>query len=259
MNSMTIRKATLVGVLAGWTALLSATTAHAVEGVSLRWSSCLGDGGASNRNFACDTNAGTNVLVGSFELGTPLAQVSSAGVQINVWFGQLGLPAWWAFVKPGLCRQTSLAVNTALPPTGLNCVDWASGQSAGSVGDYHININGFGTASILVVTTVPASELADLQAGQEYFSFNLTIDNAKTVGSSSCGGCAIPVCLSLLSFRLTTPVAANNREITTAMNGSDSYFAAWQGGATRPPNVVGCPEATPTRRETWGAVKSLYH
>lgn len=240
------------------TLLLFATAAHAAEGVSLRWSSCLGDGGTYNRSFACDTNAGTNVVVGSFELGAPLARVSGTGVVVDLWFGQLGLPAWWAFTKAGFCRQTSLGVDTALPPAALNCVDWASGGAVGSIGNYLININGFGTARILAATTMPASGLADLEAGQEYFSFRLTIDNAKTMGSPSCGGCDIPVCMILLSFRLTTPVEANDRELTTPANGTDSMLAAWQGGRTTPPNAVTCPLATPTRRETWGAVKSLY-
>jgi hypothetical protein len=118
--------------------LLSTTAAHAAQGVNLRWSSCFGDGGTVNRNFACDTNAGTNVLVGSFELGTPLAQVS--GNEMTLWlrFGSLGLPAWWAFTKEGFCRQASLALGTALPPAAQNCVDWAGGQSAGGIGDYRI-------------------------------------------------------------------------------------------------------------------------
>jgi hypothetical protein len=119
-------------------------------------------------------------------------------------------------------------------------------------------VNGFGTARIVMAVALPVSELADLEAGQEYFSFRLRIDNAKTVGSASCGGCAIPVCLHLLSITLRTPVAGTERHLTTPANGPTSFIAAWQGGATSPPNVVGCPVATPTRRETWGAVKALY-
>ena len=237
--------------------LLSTTAAHAAQGVNLRWSSCFGDGGTVNRNFACDTNAGTNVLVGSFELGTPLAQVSGNEMVIDLWFGSLGLPAWWAFTKAGFCRQASLALDTALPPAALSCVDWASGRSAGGIGDYRINLNGFGTAKVVMAIALPAPELADLEAGQEYFSLRLTIDNAKTVGGASCGGCDIPVCMNLLAFNLTTPVAANNRRLTTGTNGT-SLVVTWQGGVISPPNVQVCPLATPTRHETWGAVKSLY-
>ena len=238
--------------------IIFATAAHAGEGVNLRWSSCFGDGGTVNRDFACDTNAGTNVLVGSFELGTPLAQVSGNDMTLWLRFGSLGLPAWWAFTKEGFCRQASLAMDTSLPPAALNCVDWAGGGSAGGIGDYRINLDGFGTARVFMAIAVPASGLADLEAGQEYFSFKLTIDNAKTVGNPSCGGCAIPVCMFLF-ITLKTPVAANDRHLTTPANGTDSMYAAWQGGQTSPPNTSSCPLATPTRRETWGAVKSLYH
>lgn len=55
---------------------LGIAPAHAGQGVNLRWSNCLGDGGTFNRNFACDTNAGSHVLVGSFELGQDMLQVS---------------------------------------------------------------------------------------------------------------------------------------------------------------------------------------
>jgi len=240
----------------------AAATAHAAQGVNLRWSSCLGDGGTYNRNFACDTNTGANVLVGSFELGSPLAQVNGNEMIIDLTFGSLGLPAWWAFTKAGFCRQTSLALDTALPPAALNCVDWASGQSAGGIGDYRINLNGFGTAKIVMAIALPGAGLVDLEGGQEYFSFSLTIDNAKTVGGGSCGGCDIPVCLFLVRVTLTTPVEANDLVIYTATNGTApaSVFATWQGGATSPQhNFNACPLATPTRRESWGAVKALYH
>ena len=71
-------------------------TAVSPAGVNLRWDACYGDGGAWNKNFACDTNIGTDRLLGWFELAQDLSQVS--GREIYIYLGAQGatLPAWWS-------------------------------------------------------------------------------------------------------------------------------------------------------------------
>jgi hypothetical protein len=100
----------------------------------------------------------------------------------------------------------------------------------------------------------------NLSGGQEYFSFNLAIDNSKTVGTGACAGCTTPACIFLSSVNVTTPVLANDVRLTGPSNGFDSDFSTWQGGGGV---VVGgmtnCPAATPTQKRAWGAVKALYH
>ena len=137
--------------------------------------------------------------------------------------------------------------------------NWASGQSAGGIGAYNIGIAGPNTARVVAALAVPASALADLFAAQEYFSYNLTINNAKTVGTGACAGCTTPACIVFNSVKVTTQVAANDRTLSGPTNGTDSNFCTWQGGAGTDSNRgVGCPAATPTRNSTWGKVKSLY-
>jgi len=170
------------------------------------------------------------------------------------------IPAWWQFKNTGTCRQTALVMNATISPAAVNCIDWASGQAAGGIGAYNIGIAGPNTARIVAALAVPASALADLFGATEYFSYNLSISNVKTVGTGACAGCTTPACIVFNSVKVTTQVAANDRTVAGATNGTDSNFCTWQGGAgTDSARGVGCPAATPTRNSTWGKVKSLYH
>src|SRR5262245_62880309 len=105
--------------VAGWlvaSALLAVapvTSARAGDELYLRWDNCFGDGGAYNKVFACDTNSGSETLVGSFRLAATTDSV--AGLEINVDLAALGpaIPDWWSMRQssPAGCRPTSLTAN----------------------------------------------------------------------------------------------------------------------------------------------------
>lgn len=231
---------------------LVGSSAHAAPGVNLRWTNCFGDGGAFNRNFACNTNTGNNLLVGSFVLGQPVPQASGNQMFVDLAAASATLPNWWQFRVAGTCRETSLSINSVVPPAAVVCVDWANAQAGIAVASYTMGFNGPATARVAMVSAVIASAAVNLVANQEYFSFNLVINNAKTVGTGSCAGCTIPVCLRLASLKVTTPTPANDVTLSAPTNGTDSNFVTWQSGG------AACLAATLTRQETWGAVKSLY-
>ena len=243
------------------TALLACSSqAHAAQGLSLRWDSCLIDGGVQNKSFACDVNTGAEVLAGSFKLGADMGQVSGNEIAVDLASAGAALPAWWSFKNTGTCRQSAMTINFVTGALEQDCPDWGAGVIVGGLAAYNIGVKGANTARITAAAAVPPDQLQLLSAGQEYLSFNLVINHSKTVGAGSCAGCSTPVCLVLLSINITTPVLANNRVITGPMNGNDSDWATWQGGG----GVVvggnsGCPRALPTERRSWGAVKALYH
>jgi hypothetical protein len=248
-----------VTLLCGILLAVSASVA-AASGVGLRWTSCLSDGGAINRTFACNSNTGTNLLVGTFQLDVDLANTSGNEVVIDLASASNPLPAWWAFKNAGTCRQTALAMNFSISPAAVNCADWAQAQSAGGIGAYNIGARGPNTARIVAAIAVPPTALQSLVAAQEYFSFNVTISNAKTVGTGACAGCSDPVCIVFNSINLTTPILANNIKLSGPANGTDANYCTWQGGAgVSTPGGSGCPQATPTKNATWGQVKALYH
>ena len=246
-------------LLCGMLLAVAASVATAGPGVNLRWSSCFGDGGALNKAFTCNTNAGTNQLVGSFELAANMIGVSGNEQVIDLASASATLPAWWQFKNTGTCRQTALSVNFAMNALNVVCADWGAGQSNGAIGAYNIGYLSPNRARIIMASAVPPSLLQDLFAGTEYWSFNLLISNAKTVGTGACAGCSTPVCIALSSINVTTQEQARNRKLSGPTNGTDSNYSTWQGGGVPVTGLgSGCPAATPSQNRTWGQVKSLY-
>jgi hypothetical protein len=263
-------------------ALVASTTiAYAVApnapGVNLRWDQCYADGGAWNKSFACDTNTGTDRMIGSFELASEMASPAT-GLEVYMNIASVGtLPAWWHFRNAGTCRQTSLSAVAVPPVAVVNCPDWSGGQGAGGIGAYQIGHRGPETAYLQGAFAVPLAAQASLQAGQEYFAFAIGINHAKTVGTGACAGCQAPVVVFLSAIRITTQVSAHNVMLTRGANWLGSQYVSWQHGY--PTNVthgcgmtfggLGCAfpyvdfdvvpyDATSARPSTWGQVKSLY-
>src|SRR5262245_62736722 len=100
-----------IWTLAAVLTLALATSAHAgtsPPGLNLRWDQCYGDGGVQYRNFACDTNTGSERMIATFELAAaPAVPVSGLEIYMNI--ASLGsLPAWWGFKNPGDRKSTRL-------------------------------------------------------------------------------------------------------------------------------------------------------
>lgn len=259
-----LRSANVLAVIACSFLLLSSPTRAA--GLYLAWNTCFGEVGATqNKNFACNTNVGSHLITGSFVLSQRGSVVSSEAV-IEWATDSPVLPAWWQMRNTGSCRPVSLAMNTA-PFPGVACEDWALGQATGLVQayctaafpcapGYPYNPN---VGIIRTVKVLPPGHEADLVAGMHYSDFNLVINNAKTVGTGSCDGCTVPVCIVFNSIRLNSyDTQFQGLLAGAAVPGSN--FITWQGGGS--PTTwrgTGCPRATPVRASTWGAVKSLYH
>ena len=77
------------------------------SGVNFSWDACTSEGGVQNKTFACDTNTGSDVLYGSFVLGTD--QTNSIGIEatVDIHAQSTNLPDWWQFVNAGACRQSA--------------------------------------------------------------------------------------------------------------------------------------------------------
>jgi hypothetical protein len=254
--------------------LLLPSLAHAQAGIAMRWDHCYSDGGTPNKNFACDTNAGSNSLTVSFSPPSDMTQITGNEVIVDVLTSSAALPSWWEFRNPGSCRLTSLGMNAVLPGGSVHCTDVWQGNAAGGVATY--NLHYFSQPNrprILFAVAVPADHLGTAQAGHEYFSMNMTINNQKTTGTGSCTGCTTPVCLLVTSIKITQPVGVGDVTLYDPL-GPNSNAAAWQGGSPAtvftPPDtttghlipgnwqIASCGLPTPARNQTWGAIKSLY-
>ena len=245
-----------MGVVA---AMLCVASVASAAGVNLSWNTCAGEGtGANNKTSACAVNTGSNLLVTSFVLPADLAAVNGNELVIDVLTQAATLPDWWAFKDAGTCRQTSLGFNVTANASDVVCIDWGAGQSAGGIGAYSQELGTIDPGLLAqhrrlkIAVAVPLSAIADLTQDTEYFSCNITINNAKTVGTGACAGCTEPMCIVLNVLRVTSHIGIGENDVVLGTGASPgSNIVTWQGLG---PNC----QAVPTRNTTWGAVKALY-
>ncbi len=234
-------------LLCGALLAVSASVASAA-GLNLSWTTC-GAAGLANKNFACTSNTGSNVMVASYVAPAGTEGITGMEAVIDLQSAAATLPAWWQFKNVGACRQTALS---ALPAGAACDGDYWAGQASGGITAY---ITPYATAAnrarLLIIYAVPSTLAAPVDADVEYFAFTATVSNAKTVGTGSCAGCADPVCIVLNEIKLTQGVGIGDFRI---QNPADRNYVSWQGGVV----AGGCPAATPARNATWGSVKSLY-
>jgi len=252
--------------------LLLAPVAHA-SGVFLKWDACHADGGVSVRSFACDANAGSELLVCSVVLDADMASVSGVEARIVGQSAGAALPAWWQFKNVGTCRQN--AMTAEISPSGPvgGCPGAFGADASGGIGAYTIGWQSPGGIKLVLAAAVPPSATVALAAGQEYFLFALRISHAKTVGTGACSGCLEPMCLGVGYLALTSPLPDATREFAMSGFPSDQgHLVSWQnsspgavyGFQVDPPfghlldYAMTCDFATRARPSSWGAVKSLY-
>jgi len=238
---------------------LLAADAHAA-GLNLRWTDCLSDAGQANRNFLCNSNTGSDVLIGAFVLPAAANGVSGFVATLDLASAGATVPAWWQFFNAGACRQASGIVTGVIPLTSTHCVDYAQGQETNALAQYNVGVPGANDAEFIVTSALPLPAVQDLVAGPEYYGFTVVIRHEKTVGFGACAGCTIPACLNLKSLQFTTTAGPFPFAFTVSgptQPGSD--IVTWQGGAGVPALPGGaCAGATPTRNSTWGEVKAIY-
>lgn len=271
-------KTTLPATLAFAMALSAAPVLAAAPwapGVNVRWDRCFADDGVSNKTFACNTNVGSQQLVGSFELAQTLPQVVTAQLVLDIRAASASLPAWWEMSAFGTCRRTALDFSPEADPVTPTCVDWSTEPTGGGIAAYSIGSQGPVHVRINATIAVRTIDAATLFAGQEYFLFRLLISHEKTVGTGACTGCDVPVCLFLSSVSLYQRGAnAAAIHLDRGANYLGSQYATWQSGypvdvqrVCEPGTACaqhyasfGCVLATPTaqRRSTWGQVKAMF-
>jgi hypothetical protein len=229
-------------------------------GVNLAWNNCASEGGTSNLSSACGSNTGVNILTGSFVPTADITGVTGVEIVLDliVGDGTSPVPPWWEMEFSG-CRAGSIAANGLVNPANTICSDWANGAAAGGLAAYTGSYGGSGLnpanypahRRIIAGFAVALANAVNLLATQEYFAFNLLINNARTVGSPSCAGCDQPACIVLNSMNVVAGDIGGHENIKTGTF-AGSNFATWQG-------VGPSCALVPTKRATWGGVKSLYH
>ena len=246
--------------------LALATDAIAAQGVNLRWNACLGDGGTLNRDFACNTNTGSEVLAVSFVLDSSFASVT--GIRFELDFSTpSGLPgAWWQFKNTDACRRTALVAAFAPPAGSATCVDPWLGLASGNISGYAIS-GSLDRMRLTCIGAVSVSQALTLEPGIEYGALRLTVSHANTVGAGSCAGCSTPACMGIRQVRINRPVGMGDPILATECEPRSSV-ASWQGspvvsdyvnGGDRTDfRAIACQSTSRSRNRTWGTLKSLY-
>ena len=227
--------------------LANATEAFAA-GLNLRWSACAADAGVQNHTFACDTNIGSNTMVGSFVLDHDMLCVGASESVVDLSAAGASLPDWWRYSSAGTCRQAALSIAAR---NGTDCPDMFEAQGSMNIAAYQVGLHGENSARILSVNGLQITVCLSLVASQEYGIAHWTIQNSKTVGSGSCTGCVTPTCIVFNSANIYGCCSSVTTLTTEASAGSN--YITWQGGGG-----TSCPTATHTKQSSWGSVKSLY-
>jgi hypothetical protein len=234
----------------------SAASAEAIPDLRLAWDNCRGAGGAADRSFACDTNLGQNVLVGSFTAPGTITLLSGIEAVITFVPATQAMPDWWRLRnqtgQTNQCRQGSLSASADF--SGLaGCADPFAGAASGGITSYLVYPDVPMSATLRLSWNVPAGTEGPLTGGGEYDAFRVIVDNQKTVGGIVCGGCSIAVCAMFASLRLYQPAGTiGGSPIVFPLDGYDQHIANWNGGTSALCGVV------PVRATTWGAIKGLY-
>ncbi len=245
-------------------ALLHAPLALAQGGVNLAWNNCPAEGGTANLDFACGSNAGIQSAVASFVLPADAPRVVGIYAVIDV-YGTVkpgacdgpgcppleALPPWWQ-LQSGGCRYGSLTYTTDFTVTPFDaatrCFDVWRANAIGGL-DYGFALGGnAGHARFRVVAAVPSSQQKSLVAGREYYGFRMRVNNARSTGDGSCGGCTSPVSLVLSLLQIAQPAGVGDFNLTAPIG---QNFVTWQ--RSQSPLDV-----TPAARRSWGQIKSLY-
>jgi hypothetical protein len=224
-------------------------------GINLAWNDC-GSFGAVNKNFACNSNNGSNLMYVSFVAPGGLDTLVSAEAVIELVTNQATLPTWWN-LQSGGCRSGDLSANFGFVAGPFNCQDPWGGNGAGGItgkvaGDPQVTDPSH--LRIDIVVAVSAAQAINPDSTLEYYMAAVAINNKATV-ASACTGCDFPACIRLESVALLRTSLGGVARVTNIFNppAGGNQQITWQAP------VIGADcNFVPTRNQTWGQIKSLY-
>jgi hypothetical protein len=230
----------LFGVVIAWSA--RAAYAAPVPGLNLAWDSCLGSGtAAGDKTIAC-ANVGQQQLVCSFVTADTIAGAYSADWALDLMVDQPTLPPWWGPLEERYSYQ-------AVPSAVGGCERDIWGAPGGTT---RSKLVAFQTAPNRLRLTgsqyLPSGTARSIEPGVENLSHRLTLN----FGPHSAGdlGCLASACVVFSYLKI---VGAGGQVVLEGP--SLRHYVTWRGGQLSVP----CPQATESKKSTWGSLKALYH
>ncbi len=265
------------------TGLLLAVTASmaSATGVDLNWNNCLFNAAArvADMSFICDesfpgagdANTQAFQLYGSIRTGVSLPGIKSVNATVDIQTASPVLDPWWdqptapatgcRTDQNGVSSMGTLAFQGLLAGELKSCIGTLM---AGGVGadSYIENTGGPNRARWNMVAS--RTTAVTVQGAAKYCIFRATLDSRFTKldptdplnGDHVCQGCLDQACLVLNHVELDADPGVNTPDGKSHFYTQEiANYVTWQGGAI---GGNGCPAATPTKKATWGQVKSLY-
>jgi hypothetical protein len=147
------------------------------------------------------------------------------------------IPDWW-WHGVGYCRGTTgLSVSSDFTAGPASCDDYWGGLAAGGF-FYEPQYLGPDRARLSYQTAIAPGNEGPVSTDIEYYAFKVNLLRPKTVGSGSCTGCEVPMCIELASIQLFQPDDAGFNPVITLP--TDHSFVRWQNSLG-----PGCPHSTP--------------
>ncbi len=242
----------IAGALIALTAAVAPMASAAGPGpfLGLGWGDCKSGGGATNDAFACLSNTGVDQLIGTFTPAADLPLLTAFAGVLDLQTNAAALTDWWHMEAGGCRGAVGPLASMDFTAGPFNCMDFWNGPAVGAVVlSYDVpGVHGPNSARIRVAGSSAAAALANNLT--EYYGFKVTIRRGLTTGVGSCVGCLDAACIVFNSMQLFQPAGSpgGDPKITTF------DYVTWRGGTGT--NL--CPDATPTKKSTWGSVKALY-
>lgn len=227
-----------------------------LPGISLDWNDCPGGAtSTSDLSYACASNSDNLSLICSAVTSVALANTIGVELVVDIQHSAPSLPDWWRFDASGTggCRGGALSFAFDYP-AGPSCTDaWAFNGFGGlqrfSIGSPdHPFTN---QARIVAVAAVTSDNAVTLAPSVTYGLIRMIISTVNTTGAGACAGCITKACLVFNSALIRRISGAGGDVFLSTAAFAGSNWATWQGTG------ADCSQV-PTRRKTWGEIKSLY-
>src|SRR5262245_43031737 len=203
------------------------------SGFDLRWDNC-GSSGTYNKNFACNVNTSSDVLVLSFVAPGGITRFNGLTGSIEI-VAETALPDWWNFSTGGCRSVGGLIVSADFTAGPFDCLDIFQGGAFGVSTMTYLAPNRLRVAFTFAVPS-GSPLIGPIPEYAECFAVKFQISHAKTVGTNSCNGCSMPVCIFVNYLKLfQEPGTPGGDQCILGPLGQD--HATWQGGyaGCRPP------------------------
>jgi hypothetical protein len=240
--------------------------APATAQILVGWSESPTNGGTAETAFACQSSAGSNVLVISFVPPVDLPGATGLSLDLRLVTGTPGvcdcfcpgscviddLPAYWD-LTPGGCRPGAISAVAGFPGDGgtsavenpflgANILPQPFAIEVGQSGPYSAPVP-FTFGRFQAQTALPVGTTVDLLAGHEYYVFAVNLPHAN---STRCDGC----CRSVgFHPTVTVMLPGGAAQFSGDLSGAAAFWQGFQATAC---------SAVPARSWTWGSLKSAY-